>query len=218
MVKVDRDIMVLANPAIANLPNWVIALVAAGGLAAALSTAAGLLLAISSSISHDLMKGVLTPDMSEKNELLAGRVVMTIAILISGYLGLNPPGFAAGTVALAFGLAASSIFPALMMGIFSKKMSGTAAVSGMVAGIGITMLYVFQHKGIMFIPGTSFLGDMGPNWFFGISPNAFGAVGALVNFAVAFALLKVTGPAPEHIQKLVMNMRVPGTVSAAHDH
>lgn len=218
MVKVDRDIMVLANPAIANLPNWVIALVAAGGLAAALSTAAGLLLAISSSISHDLMKGVLTPDMSEKNELLAGRIVMTVAILISGYLGLNPPGFAAGTVALAFGLAASSIFPALMMGIFSKKMSGTAAIAGMCSGIGVTMLYVFQHKGIMFIPGTSFLGDMGADWFFGISPNAFGAVGALVNFGVAFAVLKVTGPAPAHIQDMVEHMRVPGTTSAAHDH
>ncbi|PKI15819.1 sodium:solute symporter family protein [Colwellia sp. 12G3] len=218
MIKVDRDIMVLANPAIANLPNWVIALVAAGGLAAALSTAAGLLLAISSSISHDLMKGVLTPDLSEKNELLAGRVVMTIAILVSGYLGLNPPGFAAGTVALAFGLAASSIFPALMMGIFSKKMSGTAAISGMVAGIGVTMLYVFQHKGIMFIPGTSFLGDMGKDWFFGISPNAFGSVGALVNFGVAFVVLKFTGPAPAHIQAMVQNMRIPGDVSAAHDH
>jgi len=218
MVKVDRDIMVLANPAIANLPNWVIALVAAGGLAAALSTAAGLLLAISSSISHDLMKGVLTPDLSEKNELLAGRVVMTIAILISGYLGLHPPGFAAGTVALAFGLAASSIFPALMMGIFSKKMSGTAAIAGMCSGIGVTMLYVFQHKGIMFIPGTSFLGDLGPNWFFGISPNAFGAVGALVNFAVAFALLKVTGPAPAHIQDMVDHMRLPGKTSEAHAH
>ncbi len=218
MVKVDRDIMVLANPAIANLPNWVIALVAAGGLAAALSTAAGLLLAISSSISHDLMKGVLTPDLSEKNELLAGRVVMTVAIFVSGYLGLNPPGFAAGTVALAFGLAASSIFPALMMGIFSRKMSGTAAIAGMCSGIGITMLYVFQHKGIMFIPGTSFLGGMEPNWFMGISPNAFGAVGALVNFGVAFAVLKVTGPAPAHIQTMVDNMRLPGKTSAAHDH
>ena len=218
MVKVDRDIMVLANPAIANLPNWVIALVAAGGLAAALSTAAGLLLAISSSISHDLMKGVLTPDLSEKNELLAGRIVMTIAILVSGYLGLNPPGFAAGTVALAFGLAASSIFPALMMGIFSKKMSGTAAIWGMCSGIGVTMLYVFQHKGIMFIPGTSFLGDMGADWFFGISPNAFGAVGALVNFGVAFIVLKATGPAPDHIQDLVENMREPGDCAAAHAH
>lgn len=218
MVKVDRDIMVLANPAIANLPNWVIALVAAGGLAAALSTAAGLLLAISSSISHDLMKGVLTPDLSEKNELLAGRIVMTIAILVSGYLGLNPPGFAAGTVALAFGLAASSIFPALMMGIFSKRMSGTAAIWGMCSGIGVTMLYVFQHKGIMFIPGTSFLGDMGADWFFGISPNAFGAVGALVNFGVAFAVLKVTGPAPAHIQDMVDHMRLPGDAGAAHAH
>jgi len=218
MVKVDRDIMVLANPAIANLPNWVIALVAAGGLAAALSTAAGLLLAISSSISHDLMKGILTPDMSEKNELLAGRVVMTIAILISGYLGLHPPGFAAGTVALAFGLAASSIFPALMMGIFSKTMSGTAAIAGMCSGIGITMLYVFQHKGILFIEGTSFLGGMEPNWFLGISPNAFGVVGAIVNFAVAFAVLKVTGPAPAHVQAMVENMRSPGGTSAVHAH
>lgn len=219
MVKVDRDIMVLANPAIANLPNWVIALVAAGGLAAALSTAAGLLLAISSSISHDLMKGILTPDLTEKNELLAGRVVMTISVLVAGWLGLNPPGFAAGTVALAFGLAASSIFPALMMGIFAKKMSGTAAVAGMCSGIGVTMLYVFQHKGIMFIPDTSFLGDMGPNWFFGISPNAFGSVGAVVNFAVAFTVLKFTGPAPAHIQQMVENFRTPhGGVSAAHDH
>ncbi|WOH36350.1 sodium:solute symporter family protein [Thalassotalea fonticola] len=218
MVKVDRDIMVLANPAIANLPNWVIALVAAGGLAAALSTAAGLLLAISSSISHDLMKGVLTPDLSEKSELRASRIVMTISILVSGYLGLNPPGFAAGTVALAFGLAASSIFPALMMGIFSKKMSGKAAVAGMVSGIGITMLYVFQHKGIMFIPGTSFLGGLEQNWFFGISPNAFGAVGALVNFAVAFGVCKLTGDAPEHIQHMVENFRIPKGAGEAHAH
>jgi len=218
MVKVDRDIMVLANPAIANLPNWVIALVAAGGLAAALSTAAGLLLAISSSISHDLMKGVLTPDLSEKNELLSSRIIMTLAILVAGYLGLNPPGFAAGTVALAFGLAASSIFPAIMMGIFSKKISGTAAIAGMCMGIGVTMFYVFQHKGIMFIPGTAFLGDMEPNWFFGISPNAFGIVGAVVNFVVAFVVCKVTGPAPAEIQQLVENMRIPAGAGAAHDH
>ena len=218
MVKVDRDIMVLANPAIANLPNWVIALVAAGGLAAALSTAAGLLLAISSSISHDLMKGVLTPDLSEKSELLAGRIIMTISILVAGYLGLNPPGFAAGTVALAFGLAASSIFPALMMGIFSKKISGTAAVFGMCAGIGVTMLYVFQHKGIMFIPGTSFLGGMEPDWFLGISPNAFGIVGAIVNFSVAFIVSKITGPAPVEIQEMVENFRSPGAAGAAHAH
>ncbi len=193
-------------------------MVAAGGLAAALSTAAGLLLAISSSISHDLMKGVFTPNLTEKSELLASRIVMTLSILVAGYLGLHPPGFAAGTVALAFGLAASSIFPALMMGIFSKKMSGTAAISGMIAGIGVTMLYVFQHKGIMFIPGTAFLGSMEENWFFGISPNAFGAVGAVVNFAVAFIVGKFTGPAPEHIQQLVENFRSPGNSSTVQGH
>ena len=219
MVKVDRDIMVLANPSIANLPNWVIALVAAGGLAAALSTAAGLLLAISSSISHDLLKGILTPDMTEKTELLTGRIVMTVSILFAGYLGLNPPGFAAGTVALAFGLAASSIFPALMMGIFSRSMNDKGAIAGMCAGLGVTMLYVFQHKGIMFIPGTSFLGDMPADWFFGISPNAFGAVGAIVNFAVAFIVLKMTQPAPQEIRDLVDNFRSPhGEIAASHDH
>jgi cation/acetate symporter len=215
MVKIDRDIMVLANPEIAELPNWVIALIAAGGLAAALSTAAGLLLAISSSISHDLMKGVLMPNMTEKTELMSSRLVMTGAILVAGYLGLNPPGFAAGTVALAFGLAASSIFPALMMGIFSKKISGTAAVLGMLSGITITLLYVFQHKGIMFIPGTSFLGDMGPNWFMGISPEAFGAVGAMANFIVAFIVTKITGDAPKEIQEMVENFRIPSGAGAA---
>jgi cation/acetate symporter len=219
MVKVDRDIMVLANPSIANLPNWVIALVAAGGLAAALSTAAGLLLAISSSISHDLMKGILTPDMSEKSELMWGRIVMSVSILFAGYLGLNPPGFAAGTVALAFGLAASSIFPALMMGIFSRTMNDKGAIAGMCAGLGVTMLYVFQHKGIMFIPGTSFLGGLDANWFLGISPNAFGAVGAIVNFAVAFIVLKATAPAPKEIADMVDNFRSPhGEIAAAHDH
>ena len=219
MVKIDRDIIVLANPEIAELPNWVIALIAAGGLAAALSTAAGLLLAISSSISHDLMKGVLTPNMSEKNELLASRLVMTGAIFVAGYLGLNPPGFAAGTVALAFGLAASSIFPALMMGIFSKNISGPAAVAGMLSGISVTLLYVFQHKGIMFIPGTSFLGGMEADWFLGISPNAFGAVGAMVNFAVAFLVTKMTGPAPQEIRDMVDNFRVPmGSGSADTSH
>ncbi len=219
IVIVDRDIMVLANPSIANLPNWVIALVAAGGLAAALSTAAGLLLAISSSISHDLLKGILTPDMTEKTEMLTGRIVMSVSILFAGYLGLNPPGFAAGTVALAFGLAASSIFPALMMGIFSRSMNDKGAIAGMCAGLGVTMLYVFQHKGIMFIPGTSFLGDMQADWFFGISPNAFGAVGAIVNFAVAFIVLKMTQPAPQEIRDLVDNFRSPhGEVAAAQDH
>ncbi|MEA3276738.1 MAG: sodium:solute symporter family protein, partial [Pseudomonadota bacterium] len=182
MVKVDRDIMVLANPEIANLPNWVIALVVAGGLAAALSTAAGLLLAISSAISHDLLKGVFAPGISEKAELMASRIAMAGAIGAAGYLGLHPPDFAAGTVAIAFGLAASSIFPVLMMGIFNKKVNRAGAIWGMIAGIGVTLAYVFQHKGIFFIPGTAFLGDMPKDWFLGISPNAFGAVGALVNF------------------------------------
>ncbi len=218
MVKIDRDIMVLANPEIAKLPNWVIALVAAGGLAAALSTAAGLLLAISSSISHDLMKGVFTPNISEKGELMASRIVMTLSVLVAGYLGLNPPAFAAGTVALAFGLAASSIFPALMMGIFSKKINSKAAVAGMLAGIGVTLFYVFQHYGIMFIKGTEFMMGMEKNWFFGIDPKAFGSVGALVNFAVAYIVSKATGPAPDHIQHMVENMRVPAGSAAAHDH
>ncbi len=218
MVKVDRDIMVLANPEIAQLPNWVIALVAAGGLAAALSTAAGLLLAISSSISHDLLKSTFTPNISEKTELMASRVAMAGAIAAAGYLGLHPPGFAAGTVAIAFGLAASSIFPALMMGIFSKRVNNTAAVAGMLSGLGITLLYVFQHKGIFFIPGTAFLGDMPANWFFGISPNAFGSIGALVNFGVAFMVTRMGEEPPAEIQELVEHIRVPQGAGAATGH
>jgi len=211
MVKVDRDIMVLANPEIAGLPNWVIAIVAAGGLAAALSTAAGLLLAIASSISHDLLKGVWRPNISEKDELKYSRISMIGAILIAGYYGFNPPDFAAGTVALAFGLAASSIFPALMMGIFSKKMNKEGAIAGMLSGIGITLLYVFQHKGIMFVQSTSFLGDMDPNWFLGIEPNAFGAIGAVVNFAVAFLVMSRTAKVPAEVEKMIENIRVPAS-------
>ena len=218
MVKVDRDIMVLANPEIARLPNWVIALVAAGGLAAALSTAAGLLLAIASSISHDLLKGVFRPDITEKQELLASRIAMAGAIGLAGYLGFNPPDFAAGTVALAFGLAASSIFPALMMGIFSKRINREGAIAGMIAGISVTLLYVFQHKGIMFVADTAFLGDMSPNWFMGIEPNAFGAIGAVVNFTVAYGVSMVTAEPPEHIQHLVEDIRVPAGAAAAHSH
>ena len=218
MVKVDRDIMVLANPEIAKLPNWVIALVAAGGLAAALSTAAGLLLAIASAISHDLLKGVLMPSISEKSELMASRVAMAAAIGGAGYLGFNPPDFAAGTVALAFGLAASSIFPALMMGIFSPRINKEGAIVGMIAGISVTLLYVFQHKGIMFVASTAFLGDMKENWFLGIEPNAFGAVGALVNFIVAFAVSSVTKAPPAEVQELVEHIRVPVGVNEAHDH
>ena len=217
MVKVDRDIIVLANPEIAKLPHWVIALVAAGGLAAALSTAAGLLLAISSAISHDLLKGVFMKGISEKSELRAGRISMAGAIVVAGYLGLNPPGFAAGTVAIAFGLAGASIFPALMMGIFYKRMNKEGAIAGMIAGISVTMLYVFQHKGILFIKGTEFLGDLGPNWFLGIQPNAFGAIGALVNFGVAIMVAKMTTEPPQHIQDLVESIRTPrGAGGATH--
>ena len=218
MTKVDRDIMVLANPEIANLPNWVIAIVVAGGLAAALSTAAGLLLAIASAISHDLLKGIFMPRISEKAELMASRIAMAAAIAGAGYLGLNPPGFAAGTVALAFGLAASSIFPALMMGIFSKKMNRAGAIAGMLSGIGITLFYVFQHKGIFFIPEWKYLEGLGSNWILGIEPNAFGAIGAVVNFVVAFVVAKLTAPPPEHIQHLVEDIRVPAGAGEAVDH
>jgi cation/acetate symporter len=207
---VNPDIIVLANPEIALLPDWVIALVAAGGLAAALSTAAGLLMAISSAVSHDLVKGVFSPNISEKNELLAGKISMAVAIVISGWLGLNPPGFAAGTVALAFGIAASSLFPAIMMGIFSKKMNKEGAMAGMLAGLFITLFYVFAHKGLFFIKGTDYL-DMigGANSFFGITPEAFGAVGAMVNFVVAFLVDKVTKEPPAHIQAMVESVRIP---------
>ncbi|WP_414931793.1 sodium:solute symporter family protein [Vibrio europaeus] len=217
-LKVDRDIMVLANPEIAKLPNWVIALVAAGGLAAALSTAAGLLLAISSAISHDLIKGVINPNISEKKELLASRISMAVAIAVAGYLGLNPPGFAAGTVALAFGLAASSIFPALMMGIFSKGINKEGAIAGMIAGISITLFYVFQHKGILFVADWKYLESWGSNWFLGIEPNAFGAIGALFNFIVAFAVSKVTAETPQEVKDLVEHVRVPAGASGAVDH
>ena len=209
MTKIDNDIIVLANPEIANLPGWVIALVVAGGLAAALSTAAGLLLAISSAVSHDLLKGIFRPSISEKQELNASRLAMVGAIAVAGYFGLNPPDFAAGTVAIAFGLAASSIFPVLMMGIFSKRMNRQGAVAGMVAGMSVTLIYVFQHKGILFISSTSFLGGMESNWFLGITPNAFGAIGALVNFAVAFAVSKTAPEAPQEVQDLVESIRVP---------
>ncbi len=217
---VNPDIIVLANPEIALLPNWVIGLVAAGGLAAALSTAAGLLMAISSAVSHDLVKNVFNPGISEKNELLTGKVSMAVAVVVAGYLGLNPPGFAAGTVALAFGVAASSLFPAIMMGIFSKKMNREGAMAGMLAGLFITLFYVFAHKGLFFIKGTGYLDLIGgANSFFGITPEAFGAVGAMVNFLVAFAVDKVTKAPPAHIQAMVEAVRIPRgskTVSGAH--
>jgi cation/acetate symporter len=219
LVKLDNDILVLANPEIAQLPNWIIALVAAGGLAAALSTAAGLLLAISSAISHDLLKSTFHPSISEQMELNASRGAMAVAVIGAGYLGLNPPGFAAGTVALAFGLAAASIFPALMMGIFSSRVTREGAITGMVLGLGVTLFYVFQHKGIMFVSDWRFLPGLGKNWFFGIEPNAIGCVGAAVNFLVALGVSRLTGQPPERVRKLVQEIRIPsGSVAAPVHH
>ncbi|ETA49806.2 sodium:solute symporter [Rhodobacteraceae bacterium PD-2] len=211
----NNDILVLANPEIANLPAWVIGLVAAGGLAAALSTAAGLLLAISSAVSHDLLKGQLTPNMSEKNELLSARIAMAVAIGVATWLGLNPPGFAAQTVALAFGLAAASIFPALMMGIFTK-VNNKGAVAGMLAGLIVTLVYIFLHKGWFFIPDTNSFTDADP--LLGtIKSTSFGAVGAAINFAVAFTVSKMTAPVPQEIEELVESVRIPRGASAAVD-
>ncbi|AEI92339.1 MULTISPECIES: sodium:solute symporter family protein [Roseobacter] len=214
----NRDILVLANPEIANLPGWVIGLVAAGGLAAALSTAAGLLLAISSAVSHDLLKGQLTPNMSEKSELLAARISMAVAIVVAVILGLNPPGFAAQTVALAFGLAAASIFPALMMGIFSKRVNNVGAVAGMLAGLVFTLVYIFLHKGWFFIPDTNSFVDTAEGSLLGIQSTAIGAVGAAINFAVAFGVSSITKETPQEIKDLVESVRVPAGAGGAVDH
>ncbi len=217
LTKFNRDILVLANPEIANLPGWVVGLVAAGGLAAALSTAAGLLLAISSAVSHDLIKGAINPSISEKGELLAARIAMAVAIMVAAYLGLNPPGFAAQTVALAFGLAAASIFPALMMGIFSTRINNTGAVAGMLAGLTVTLVYIFLHKGWLFIPGTNSFTDadplLGP-----IKSTSFGAIGAMVNFGVAYVVAGMTKEIPQEIKDLVESVRVPRGAGAAQDH
>ncbi len=215
---VSNDIMVLANPEIANLPGWVIAIVAAGGLAAALSTAAGLLLAISGAVSHDLVKGAINPNISEKNELMAARISMAVSILVATLLGLNPPGFAAQTVALAFGLAASSIFPVLMMGIFSKRVNKQGAIAGMIAGILSTLLYIFTYKGWFFVAGTNMLEDTAANWIFGISPASFGTVGALINFAVAYVVSNATGEPPAEVQELVESIRIPRGAGQATHH
>ena len=216
LTKFNRDILVLANPEIANLPGWVIGLVAAGGLAAALSTAAGLLLAISSAVSHDLIKGSINPQISEKGELLSARIAMAVAIAVATYLGLNPPGFAAQTVALAFGLAAASIFPALMMGIFTK-VNNKGAVAGMLAGLIVTLIYIFLHKGWLFIPGTNSFTDADP--LLGtIKSTSFGAIGAMVNFAVAYFVSKSSEPIPTEIEELVESVRIPRGAGAAQDH
>ncbi|GGO50844.1 cation/acetate symporter [Roseovarius pacificus] len=214
----NHDILVLANPEIANLPSWVIGLVAAGGLAAALSTAAGLLLAISSAVSHDLIKGQINPNISEKGELLAARIAMAVAIVVATYLGLNPPGFAAQTVALAFGLAAASIFPALMMGIFSTKVNNRGAVAGMLAGLIVTLVYIFLHKGWFFIPDTNSFTDADP--LLGtIQSTSFGAIGAMINFAVAYIVANMTEETPQEIKDLVESVRIPkGAGAATADH
>ncbi|MCA0914689.1 sodium:solute symporter family protein [Marinobacter nauticus] len=215
---VNNDILVLANPEIANLPGWVIGLIAAGGLAAALSTAAGLLLAISSAVSHDLIKGRFNPSISDKGELMAARISMAVAIVVATYLGANPPGFAAQVVALAFGIAAASLFPALMMGIFSKRVNNVGATLGMLSGLIFTLVYIFVYKGWFFIPGTNNLADTPENWVLGISPLSIGAIGAIVNFAVAFAVSKVTAEPPVEIQELVESVRYPRGAGTAQDH
>ncbi|MEM9975248.1 MAG: sodium:solute symporter family protein [Pseudomonadota bacterium] len=218
LTKFNRDILVLANPEIANLPGWVIGLVAAGGLAAALSTAAGLLLAISSAVSHDLVKGAINPNISEKGELLSARIAMAVAIAVATYLGLNPPGFAAQTVALAFGLAAASIFPALMMGIFSKRVNNVGAVAGMLSGLTFTLIYIFLHKGWFFIQGTNSFPDTVDGSLFGIQSTAIGAIGALINFGVAYGVSLATKDTPQDIKDLVESVRVPAGAGGAVDH
>ncbi|MBF9048839.1 cation acetate symporter [Roseobacter sp. HKCCD9010] len=218
LVTFNRDILVLANPEIAQLPGWVIALIAAGGLAAALSTAAGLLLAISSAISHDLIKSTINPEISERGELLAARISMAGAIVLATYLGLNPPGFAAQTVALAFGLAAASLFPTLMMGIFSKRMNSAGATWGMLAGLIVTCLYLFTYLGWFFIPGTNMLDNTSANYLFGIPPTHFGPIGALANFVVAYFVSRATAAPPQEIQELVESVRIPRGAGAAVDH
>ncbi|WP_431123966.1 sodium:solute symporter family protein [Flagellimonas flava] len=212
---VDRDITVLANPEIAGLPNWIIALVAAGGLAAALSTAAGLLLVISTSISHDLIKKQFAKDISDKKELLIARLSAVLAVIVAGYFGINPPGFVASVVALAFGLAASSFFPAIVMGIFSKRMNREGAIAGMVAGLGITTYYIARFKlGWVGNPETS----GADNWWFGISPEGFGTMGMLVNFAVALLISRFTAAPPENVQQIVEDIRIPSGAGEALDH
>ncbi|ERI54009.1 cation acetate symporter [Pseudomonas sp. AOB-7] len=215
---VNNDILVLANPEIANLPGWVVGLIAAGAIAAALSTAAGLLLAISSAISHDLIKTLINPKISEKNEMHAARISMAAAILLATYLGLNPPGFAAQVVALAFGIAAATLFPVLMMGIFSKRVNDKGAICGMVAGLVVTLLYIFTYLGWFFIPETNMLPNTPDQWFMGISPASFGTIGALINFGVAYAVAMLTTAPPQEIQDLVESVRTPKGAGGALSH
>ena len=212
---VDRDIMVLANPEIAGLPNWVVALVGAGGLAAALSTAAGLLLVISTSVSHDLLKKQIAPNISDKQELMWARIAAIIAVVVAGYFGINPPGFVASVVALSFGLAAASFFPAILLGIFTKKMNKEGAISGMVSGLLITMYYIARFK-------LHWIGDdatsTSADWWWGISPEGFGTVGMIVNFVVAFTVSRFTPETPQNVQDLVEHIRIPSGAGEASAH
>ncbi len=211
---IDRDIMVLANPEIAKLPNWVIALVAAGGLAAALSTAAGLLLVISSSVSHDLIKKIVKPSISENGELIAARLSAVGAVCIAGYFGINPPGFVAAVVALAFGLAAASFFPAIILGIFYKRMNKEGAIAGMIVGIVSMLLYMIKYK-------LGWLDDVLPSkseWWFGISPEGFGTIAMLLNFIVSITIMKFTKAPPQEVQDIVENIRIPSGAKEALNH
>jgi len=216
-LRVDQDIMVLANPEIANLPAWVIALVAAGALAAALSTAAGLLLVISSAVSHDLIKRVFKPDISDKHELIAARLSAVGAVVVAGYFGINPPGFVAAVVALAFRLAAASFFPAIILGIFYKKMNKEGAVAGMVVGITLMLFYMLKFKFGLFDGGRSAVAALQAKWWFGISPEGFGFVAMIVNFAVSLIISIFTPEVPEEVQEIVENIRIPsGAGEATH--
>ena len=215
---IDRDIMVLANPEIAKLPNWVIALVGAGGLAAALSTAAGLLLVIASSISHDLFKKIIKPDISEKGELIAARIAAAVAVVIAGYFGINPPGFVAAVVALAFGLAAASFFPAIVLGIFDKRMNKEGAITGMIIGLGLMLFYMLKFKFGIFDGGKEAVAGLKESWWFGVSPEGFGTIAMFVNFMVSIVISRITPAPPEKVQDIVENIRIPSGVGDASDH
>lgn len=215
---IDNDIMVLANPEIANLPAWVIALVAAGGLAAALSTAAGLLLVISSSVSHDLIKKVFVPNISDKGELWAARGAATVAVVIAGYFGINPPGFVAAVVALAFGLAAASFFPAIVLGIFYKKMNKEGAIAGMVVGISLMLFYMLKFKFGIFDGGKAAVPGLEKDWWFGISPEGFGSVAMVVNFIVSIVINRFTPEPPQEVQEIVEDIRIPSGAGEASSH
>ncbi len=215
---IDRDIMVLANPEIAQLPNWVVALVGAGGLAAALSTAAGLLLVIASSISHDLFKKIIKPDISEKGELVAARISAFVAVCIAGWFGINPPGFVAAVVALAFGLAAASFFPAILLGIFDKRMNKEGAISGMIVGLTLMLLYMLKFKFGIFDGGKAAVAGLKEGWFLGISPEGFGTIAMIVNFAVSIVVSRMTPAPPQNVQDLVENIRIPSGAGDAVEH